>query len=138
MFIEAPELKTHLYAEQIALIQREDETILTAALDAAVQEAKGYLAAFDRDAIFAAVGAARNALLLIFVKDIATWHFLVLSNAGTDLEFRETRYKRAVDWLKAVQKGDFSPDLPKAVDADGISTADAIVYGSNDKKIQHF
>lgn len=138
MFIEAAELKTHLYQEQIALIQRDDDTILTAAVDAAVQEAKGYLGAFDKEAIFAAAGAARNALLLIFVKDIAVWHFLVLSNAGTDLELRETRYKRAVDWLKAVQKGEFSPDLPKILDEDGATVGDQIIFGSNEKKNQHF
>jgi len=138
MFIEAAELKTHLYAEQIAIIQRDDETILTAAIDAAIQEAKGYLGAYDKDTIFAAAGAARNALLLIFVKDIATWHFLVLSNAGTDLEMRESRYSRAIDWLKAVQKNQVSPDLPKAVDAEGVNTGDAIVFGSNDKRNQHF
>lgn len=138
MFIESAELKTHLYAEQIALIQRDDNTIITAAIDAALQEAKGYLGAYDRDAIFAAAAEDRNALLLIFIKDIAVWHFLVLCNAGSELELRESRYKRAIDWLKGVQKGDISADLPKAVDEEGEETAAAVTFGSNEKRNQHF
>ena len=77
-FITPKELETHLYKENIEAISREDETILTAAIDAAVQEAYGYLGAYDRKKIFEATGSQRNALLLIFVKDIAVWHFVNL------------------------------------------------------------
>lgn len=84
-FITPKELETHLYKENIEAISREDETILTAAIDAALQEAYGYLGAYDRKKIFEATGSQRNALLLIFVKDIAVWHFVNLCNAGTDL-----------------------------------------------------
>jgi len=42
-FLTKNELKTHLYEENVDVISRNDETILTAAIDAAVQEAKGYL-----------------------------------------------------------------------------------------------
>lgn len=45
-FITPKELETHLYKENIEAISREDETILTAAIDAAVQEAYGYLGAY--------------------------------------------------------------------------------------------
>lgn len=47
-FITPEELETHLYKENIEAISREDETILTAAIDAAIQEAYGYLGAYDR------------------------------------------------------------------------------------------
>ena len=139
-FLTPQELETHLYKEHIEVISREDTTILSAAIDAAVSEAKGYLAAFDRDRIFTATGGQRNALLLIFVKDIAVWHFVNLCNAGTDLSLRQDRYDRAIAWLKAVQKGDVSPDLPR-LDADGDGQADmagAVPFGSNPKRIQHF
>lgn len=88
-FITAEELETHLYKENIDTISREDETILTAAVDAAIEEAYGYLGAYDRKKIFEATGGQRNPLLLIFVKDIAVWHFINLCNAGCDLELRE-------------------------------------------------
>lgn len=138
MYITVDELKTHLYQENVDIMTGSDATILTAAIDGAVQEAKGYLAAYDREAIFAASGDQRNALLLIFIKDIAVWHFVNLSNAGVSLELRQHRYDRAVAWLKAVQKGDISPDLPEAKDNTGTATAGVIKFGSNPKKNQHF
>lgn len=139
-FLSPQELETHLYKENIDVISREDATLLTAAIDAAIAEVKGYLASFDREKIFTANGDQRNALLLIFVKDIAVWHFVNLCNAGTDLTLRQDRYDRAISWLKAVQKGDVSPDLP-SVDADNDGQPDTdstYLFGSNPKRIQHF
>lgn len=137
MFLTAEELKTHLYAENVNVISREDDTILTAAIDAATAEAKGYLAAYDREQIFVQTGNSRNALLLVFVKDIAVWHFINLCNAGTEIELRRHRYDRAIDWLKSVQKGDVSPDLPAMQDDAGASTG-IVIFGSNPKRNQHF
>ncbi len=136
--ITIQELKTHLYEENIATISRDDETILQASIDGAIAEAKGYLASYDREAIFSATGSDRNALLLIFLKDIAMWHFIVLCNAGTELDLREKRYNSAISWLKGVQKGDIQPDLPTAIEDDGERATDTIKAGSNPKKTQHF
>lgn len=118
------------------MIARDDEALVMAAIDGAVQEARGYLADYDRDAIFSASGNMRNMLLLIFVKDIAVWHFINLCNAGTEMQLRQDRYERAVDWLKAVQSGKVSPDLPRAI-VDGKPTG-GIIHGSNPKRNQHF
>lgn len=134
-FLSTVELSTHLYEENVEIINRGDDTITQAAIDAAIAEAKGYLGAYDVAATFAAIGAARNALLLLFVKDIATWHFLVLCNAGAELKLRQDRYERAIAWLKAVQRGDVRADLPLEEEAEGAGT---IIFGSNPKKEQHF
>lgn len=138
MFLTTQELKTHLYKENVDIISRDDDTILTAAIDGAVAEAKGYLAAYDREEIFNTTGSRRNALLLIFVKDIAVWHFINLCNVGTEIELRRHRYDRAVDWLKSVQKGDVSPDLPTQEDESGAPTTGIIKFGSNPKRNQHY
>lgn len=140
MFLTPKELKTHLYREDIALIQGDDDTILLSSIDAAVAEARGYLARYDVAAVFGAVGEARNALLLTFVKDIAVWHFLNLCNSGNDLDLRRFRYERAIDWLKAVQRGDVTPDLPiRDEDGDGRDDGPGdFLYGSNPKRSQHF
>lgn len=111
-FLTIQELNTHLHDELVETITRGDATIAEAAIDAAIAEAKGYLTRFDCTRIFSASGSKRNQLLLIFVKDIAIWHLINLCNAGTELQFRQDRYERAIDWLKAVQRGDVSPDLP--------------------------
>jgi phage gp36-like protein len=133
-FLTPDELGSHLYAENIEVITRGDDTLTVAAIDAAIQEAKGYLGAFDKAAIFSAEAEARNALLLTFVKDIAAWHLINLCNAGSDMKLRQDRYERAVNWLKEVQKGNVSPDLPVIVG----ETVGTITYGSNEKRNQHF
>ena len=139
-FITPKELETHLYKENIETISREDETILTAAIDAAEEEAYGYLGAYDRKKIFEATGRERNSLLLLFIKDMAVWHFITLCNAGCDLELREKRYDRAVAWLRQVQKGDTTTRLPILDDnEDGTpDTAAVYMHGSNPKRNQHF
>lgn len=137
MFLSNDEMKTHLYAENISVIQRDDETILTAAIQGAIVETKGYLKAYDLEKVFSSVGEDRNPLLLIWVKDIATWHFLVLCNAGHELQLRQDRYDRAIAWLRGVQKGDIDPDLPAKEDENG-NTAGIIKFGSNPPRGQHF
>lgn len=136
-FITISELKTHLYTENVDVINRGDDTITQSAIDAAIAEAKSYLGAYDATTIFARTGTARNALLVVFVKDIAAWHFLVLCNAGTELQLRQDRYERAIAWLKAVQKGDVNPDLPLEEDEEGEETG-IIIFGSNDKRDNHY
>ncbi|HBL73835.1 MAG: DUF1320 domain-containing protein [Bacteroidetes bacterium GWF2_42_66] len=138
MYLSTAELSTHLYAENIEVITRGDDTMTEAAIDAAIQEAKGYLAAFDRTAIFGAVGTNRNPLLLTFVKDIAAWHLINLCNAGTEFKVRQDRYERAVNWLKEVQKGNVQPDLPALEDTEGVEITNPIRFGSNEKRNQHF
>lgn len=133
MFLSNEEMKTHLHQEDVDVISRGDDTLMTAAIDTAMQEAKGYLSKYDKAVIFETTGTERNALLLTFLKDIAAWHFLVICNAGSDYKMRQDRYDRAVSWLKAVQRGDISPDLPAAETDKG-----TIIFGSNEQKGQHF
>lgn len=135
MFTTKEELKTHMNVDNIDVITGGDDTLVTSAIDGSVSEAKGYLESFDTDTIFAATGSSRHALMLIFVKDIAVWHLIKLSNYQADLEFRGKCYDRAIAWLKSVQKGDVTPDLPAAAD---IATTGKIRYGSNPKREQHF
>lgn len=47
-FLTPEELQTHLYKENIETIAREDDAIVAAAIDAAIEEASGYLGAYDR------------------------------------------------------------------------------------------
>lgn len=134
-YVTLEELNTHLYEEQIDVITQGDTVILQSAIDAALSEAKGYLRAFDIAGEFSKTGAQRNALLLIFLKDIAVWHLINICNVNTDLSLRSERYNRAVDWLKSVQKGNVVPDLePLEVD----KQIGVILYGSNPKRDNHF
>lgn len=136
MFLTPEELKTHLYGENVDEITRDDDTITESAVDGAISEAKGYLGDYNTDTIFGATGLNRNALLLIFVKDIAVWHLINLSNPGIDFELRQKRYDAAIAWLKGVQKGIVTPDLPK--NAISETNPGTISYGSNPKRTQHY
>jgi len=99
------DFNTHLYPELIDAISREDDTLLDDAITAAEQEAKGYLSRYDLDTLFAATGTDRDAALMMRLKDMAVWHYIVLANAGTDLELRKTRYDEAIKWLILIQSG---------------------------------
>lgn len=139
-YLSPCELDTHLRQDNLLHIARQDETLILVAIDTAIAEARGYLAAFDRDRIFTAEGHERNALLLALVKDIAVWHFIKVCNGGVDLEYRKALYDRAIDWLSDVQRGRIQPDLPR-IDADhdgNPDPGDIYIFGSNLKRKQHF
>lgn len=143
-FLTIKELYTHLYQENEETISRGDKTIPQAAIDAGIAEAKGYLVnRYDADKAFNATGSKRNALLLTFVKDISVWHFVNLGNACVDMELRQLRYERAIDWLEKVQQGNVVADLPsKEADPDAFpgknNPLGDIAFGSNPKRHQHF
>jgi phage gp36-like protein len=134
MWITKDELKTHMNVDNIDVITGDDDTITTSAIDGAVAEMKSYLGSYDADAIFATSGTSRNALLLIFVKDIAVWHLINLSNYQADFETRQKRYDRAIAWLKDVQKGNVTPDLPVTT----VESNSKVTWGSNPKREQHY
>ncbi|HBX44468.1 MAG TPA: DUF1320 domain-containing protein [Porphyromonadaceae bacterium] len=134
-YVTIDEIKTHLYQEQINVITNGDDTILQSAIDAALAEAKGYLRAYDISGEFEKEGNRRNSLLVIFLKDIAVWHFVNICNVNTDLGLRMERYKRAIDWLKSVQKGDVTPDLEPLPND---KQTGIILFNSNPKRNNHF
>ena len=137
MYINPNEISTHLGVEQIEAISDGDETMLQAAIDAAVVETKSYLTAYNMAAEFAKVGTERNALLIIFVKDIAVWHFVNICNVNTSLDLRQDRYERAVAWLKSVQKGQTVPDLEPKLSPAGEAENLPYKVSSNGKRSNH-
>ena len=111
-YLTKEEIKTHLYGPVVDEISREDDTILQSAIDAATAEARGYLTAYDMDAIFAAVGNLRNPILLLYIKDITVWHYIQLANPAVEMELRLKRYERAIKFLQEIQSGKVNPSLP--------------------------
>ena len=109
MFLSKEDFNTHLYPEIIDTISREDDLILDDAIEAAIGEAESYLGRFDTDALFEATDDDRDKTLLLYVKDITVWHFIAVCNADTDIDMRESRYNKAINWLKNIQSGKVSP-----------------------------
>lgn len=145
-FLIESELNTHLYDEQVGEIVRNDVAIVPASIDAAIVEMKGYLSAYDTDAIFNATGSNRNALVLLFLKDIVVWHVICLASPDVEFKLREERYKRAIQWLRDVQARRAFPNLPVPAPAVGQPTGDtthsggyggfngSMAWGSNPKR----
>lgn len=91
----------NLYREAVELIDDGDAENAQKAIMAAQMEVKGYLSRYDADATL----AADNALLDVYVRDIAVWHFIVLGNPTIEEPYRLARYERAIEFLTSVQKG---------------------------------
>ena len=51
----------------------------------------------------------RDSVLLMYLKDMAVWHFIPVANPNIDIEYREIRYNKAIAWLKNIQGGKIVP-----------------------------
>ena len=133
-YLTPAEIASHLKDEIVALVQTGYATALQEAIDAAISEMRGYISFYDIETILATTGSNREPILLLFTKDIAVWHFIQLANPNVDMELRETRYNKAIAWLRDVQKGIAVPNLPLAVNADETVQTGKIKFGSNPKR----
>lgn len=150
MFITQEELKSVIYAYQIEQITEEDGTvddgIVFMAITAATDEAKSYLRPnlkkqwldgrpnYDVAAAFAKTGDDRNSLLMEMVKSIAIWYVVRLCNVDMIYDNIKERYDRAIDWLKMVNKGEITLDLPLlAPDDTDSNTQQPFRFGSRPK-----
>jgi len=135
-FLTPEELNTHIYDDVRDAISESNNAKVEAAINAAIAETQGYMSRYDITAIFGMADAARDPILLMYLKDIAVWHFLVLANPGVALEVRENRYKSAIGWLTKVQGGKVVPmGWPLEEPAESQSY---FQYGSNPRRSSHF
>lgn len=116
-FITKEDYDSTLHAEILDALTRNDETIIEQCENDAIAEMKGYLSArYDVDAIFAKTGNDRNALVLMYAKDIAVYHMFCVHNPYKMSGVRKDRYERAMEWLKGVAQGNLqiadAPLLP--------------------------
>lgn len=139
-YLTKEELTTHIYEGVMNEISRDDDAVIQSAIDAAIEEAGGYLKPrYDTVAVFIAEGSNRNPVLLYFVKDIAKWHFISLSNPNIDLALAQVRYDRAVKWLREVQAGITNPGLPvPSLASDGTNPKTGVQWTSNLKRNNQF
>lgn len=102
---------------------------------AAQCEMETYLSSrYDVALIFSATQLAtdRNPLIILYLIDITLYHLHSNISPDTVPELRLTRYKAAIDWLKAVAMEKLSPVLPPKINEAG-TEAISFVYGSNPK-----
>ncbi len=117
-FIVENDLNRAMRPEYISEIKRTDEALINHCISAAISEMKTYLReTYDTNTIFALAGDDRDKLLVTFAVDMAIYNLIELVPVGVDVEQRRLRYKRAIDWLIGVQKGNIMPDLPILADS---------------------
>jgi len=133
-FLTIVELSTHMREEIMDTISNNDDSLVQFAIDAAMEEASGYLSNYDYITAFDAAGTARNPVLLMYIKDIAVWHYIQLANPNIDMTLREKRYEFAVKWLEKVQAGKVTPFLPALIQDVDAPVIGKLRYGSNIKR----
>ncbi len=137
--ISQADLATNIYAEIITEITRADSTIADRAINAAISEAKMYLARYDLVQLFGTGSAepvVQDEYLQSLVKDLACWHLLRLSNAGVDFTAYRTAYQDAISTLKNIMAGQAQPAGWPYLDTTTETTpdGDAINWSSNPKR----
>ncbi|AEL23856.1 phage protein Gp36 family protein [Cyclobacterium marinum] len=117
------DFKTHIYAELIDAITRADDSIIEEAIKSAESQAKGYLSRFDIDALFSTTGTDRDSMLMMYLKDLACWHFILLGNPNIHMEVVKERYNDAIKELGKIQSGKVVPHgWPPATSPEGADT----------------
>lgn len=113
-------------------------TILASAELAAQSEMESYLRGrYDVVNIFNKTGTDRNELIVMYLIDMVLYHLHSRINPNKVPEIRGIRYDAALAWLKAVSKGELSPDLPLLEDNEG-GIIGNILYGSQPKRTNYF
>lgn len=138
-FIEMKDYDATIHQEILNAVTREDDAIVEVCEDQAIAEMRGYLESrYDCDKIFAARGNERNALILMFAKDITIYHVMCVHNPQKFAEIRKDRYERAIEWLKGVSRLEISiADVP-LLDKDILKEKMPFQMRSNPKRVTHY
>lgn len=114
MFTTTEDYAPLITPDALRAISGTDPKNISRAERQAVDEAAAYLSSrYDTAAAFAAEGEARAPMLVMVIADITLYHLSASLPARLGSEIREQRYRDAIRWLKGVQAGDITPDLPR-------------------------
>ena len=70
--------------------------------------------------------------------DIAIFHIFCVHNPQKLSQMRKDRYDRAIEWLKAVSKGDINVEGAPTVSAEEAKENDDHILASNTQRHHHF
>lgn len=100
---------------------------------AALEQIASYLRhRYDTDRAFAASGLCRNSMLVQCAVNIALWLMIHRLPQNMGHERRECLYNDSIKWLRDIQAGKASPDLPlyQSPDGDNDDTRNPVRFGS--------
>ena len=123
-FIDIDDYDATLHREILDALVRDDKQVIEVCEDRAIAEMRSY----------AAQGAERNQLVLMFALDIAVYHIFCIHNPHNMSQIRIDRYERAVEWLKGIQKGMIRVDgLPEMTPEQGREKLTPLLVSSDRK-----
>ncbi len=134
IFLEQSDFRAVCDDATLALIHQADPQNLDRAEGYAIEEVSGYLRSrYDMQKAYACTGTARNAQLVMITCDVVLYHLVAWLPKRIGFEIREMRYNNAIAWLKDVQKGNATPDLPILCNDDGQDIGTPARWGGMDK-----
>lgn len=89
---------------------------------------------YDVSTIFFQTGTNRNSVLVGYLTDMVVYDVYARIAQRQVPQQIEVRYKEAIEYLKMVNKGDLSPNLPAVQTEDEQQGTAIFRYGSNPKK----
>lgn len=140
-FLSKTDFDATVHRDILEAVTRQDNTVVEICTERAISEMRCYLSGrYDCDTVFSATGSGRNQLVLMMLTDMAVYHLFCIHNPVKLTGMRKDRYERAVEWLKAVRRGDISVDgLPPAEKTpDQAKASSPYQMRSNPKRINHF
>ena len=138
-FIDIDDYDATLHREILDALVRDDKQVIEVCEDRAIAEMRSYMSqVYDCDEVFAAQGAERNQLVLMFALDIAVYHIFCIHNPHNMSQIRIDRYERAVEWLKGIQKGMIRVDgLPEMTPEQGREKLTPLLVSSDRKHLNY-
>lgn len=140
-FISKEDFDATVHRDILDAITRQDEAVVEICTERAISEMRCYLSVrYDCDAVFSATGTQRNQLVLMMLTDVVVYHLFCIHNPAKLSPMRKDRYERAVEWMKAVRRGDLPVEgLPPAeVSPEQAKASSPYQMRSNAKRRNHF
>ena len=138
-FLVKEDFKAVCDNQTLEVIGQSDDDNLARAEQYAMEEISSYLRSrYNISSAFAKRGAERNQHLVMITCDVALYHLVAWLPKRIGFEIRETRYKSAIAWLKDVQAGKATPDIPVNTDEAGEDVGTPISYGGWPKSVYDY
>lgn len=135
MFLDYTDYRVVAGESAFKVLSQSDPSLVEQAEREAVEEISGYLRPkYDVDAVFSCEGESRNAQIVMVCADLALYHLVASQPQRMGFEIRETRYRRAVEWLEGVASGKIVPLLPLSDGDGGVSSGPVVSWGSQWKR----
>ena len=133
-FLTKDDFKAVCDPATLEVIDQADDQNRERAIGYAMEEVSSYLRSrYDVNKAFSKEGSERNQQLVMIVCDVALYHLVAWLPKRIGFEIRETRYNNAISWLKDVQSGKATPDLPVLTNDAGEDIGNPVRYGGWEK-----